>query len=90
MAKNGANKKIQPTNIAFVQITSPLMRIHYQNATTIVYRKESNKEGVLLHLYETHADGFRAFDRTAGGRQRTRITINTKNDDIVRILVSDE
>ena len=45
---------------------------------------------VLLHLYETHADGFRGLDRTAGGRQRTRIPINPKNDDVVRILVGGE
>ena len=45
---------------------------------------------MLLHLYETHADGFRAFDRTTGGRQRTRITINAKNDYVVGVLVGGE
>ena len=43
-----------------------------------------------MRLYETHADGFRAFDRTAGGSQRTRITINTKNGDVVGVLVGGE
>ena len=43
-----------------------------------------------MRLYETHADGFRGLDRTAGGSQRTRIPINPKNGDIVGVLVGGE
>ena len=34
----------------FVPYTYFNLNFYYQNTTSIVYRKESNKEGVLLHL----------------------------------------
>ena len=41
-------------------------------------------------LYKTHADGFRAFDRTSCRSKGSGFLINAENDHVVRILVGGE